>query len=137
MPRILIIDDEELVRRSLAMILRTQGWATELAEGGSDGLAKARQHPPDLILCDVTMPFMNGMVTLAEIRRDPLLRCIPVLMVTGRMGDETERQAREAGAQALLLKPFSNEELLQLVRAHLKAVPHDNPPGPPSVPAGC
>jgi two-component system, sensor histidine kinase and response regulator len=129
MPRILIIDDEEMVRRSLAMMLQTRGWLTELAAGGRDGLKKARETSPDLIVCDLHMPFMSGLMTLAEARRDPVLQSIPVLMMTGRTGDETGQEALAAGGRAVLLKPFGMEELLDLVAAHLKPPPEEIPPG--------
>jgi CheY-like chemotaxis protein len=115
MPRILVIDDEDSVRRSVALVLRTKGWDTELAGGGVQGLGMARRSPPDLILCDMNMPVMAGLQTLAEIRRDPLLKNIPVVMTTGGAGGEDEHEALRAGAQAVLLKPFRNEDLFALV----------------------
>jgi two-component system, OmpR family, KDP operon response regulator KdpE len=115
MPRILIIDDEPTVRNAVAMVLRSRKWETDLADGGAAGLELARRNPPDLILCDLNMPSMTGLETLASIRRDPQLSSLPVVMLTGRAGDENEHQALRQGAQAVLLKPFGNEELLALM----------------------
>jgi CheY-like chemotaxis protein len=119
--RILIIDDEEMVRLSLDMILRTEGWQIELAEGGRDGLARARKNPPDLILCDLKMRGLSGMEILGEIRSDEVLKAVPFLMITADMGVESDQQPLLHGAQAVLLKPFSHIELVHLVEAHLKS----------------
>ena len=117
--RILIIDDEEMVRCSLELILQTKGWQTELADGGVQGLAQARRSPPDLILCDLNMRQMNGLEVLSELRRDPLLKSVPVFIITGNEGQVIEEKALEQGAQAVILKPFDNAELFRLVEIHL------------------
>jgi len=119
MARILIIDDDEMVRVSLDMILRTFGWDTEFADGGLDGLAKARRSAPGLILCDLNMRGMSGLELLAEIRQDAALKSVPVLMMTGSEAGEVEQKALQQGAQAVLLKPFDGDQLNQLVRTHL------------------
>jgi len=119
MTRILIIDDDEMVCKSLEMLVRAHGWQAELADGGTDGLAKARQHVPDLIVCDLNMRGMSGLETLAEFRGDPLLRSVPVFVMTGSEGEEAERKLLELGAQAVLLKPFNSNQFVQLVQSHL------------------
>ncbi len=118
MARILIIDDEEMVRRSVAMVLRMKGFDTQMAEGGREGLEEARRCRPDLIVCDMNMPFMDGLETLAQVRMDPQLQSVPVVMITGREGREDEA-LRLGGAQALLLKPFNNEDLIHHVTTFL------------------
>jgi CheY-like chemotaxis protein len=116
---ILIIDDDEMVRVSLEMMLQTAGWQTQGADGGADGLAKARQRRPDLIFCDLNMHGMNGLQILAVLREDPALQTVPVLMMTGSEGEEAERQALQLGARAIVLKPFHHRELVRLVEGFL------------------
>jgi two-component system response regulator PrrA len=120
MGHILIIDDEEMVRCSLDMILRTQGWRTELADGGVDGLAKARRSPPDLIMCDLNMHRTSGLQVLAELRQDVVLKSVPVLMMTGSEGEEAEQKALALGACAVVLKPFNHDELVRMVETVLR-----------------
>ena len=130
MARVLIIDDDEMVRVSLEMILGMNGWQTELAAGGFDGLAKARRSPPDLILCDLNMRGMNGLETLAEIRKDAVLKSVPVVMMTGSESDESEGEALRQGAQAVLVKPFNVDQLVQLAETHTSRRRKSDDPGP-------
>jgi DNA-binding response OmpR family regulator len=132
MARILIIDDDEMVRVSLDMILRTCGWQTELADGGEDGLGKARRSPPGLVLCDLNMRGMSGLELLVKMRQDAALKSVPVLMMTGSEAVEIEHNILQQGAQAVLLKPFDSDQLSQLVRAHLH---HCNESGHPNHPS--
>lgn len=123
MARVLVVDDEEMVRLSVALILRSKGWEAEQASDGVEALAQARQHPPDLIVCDLNMPVMDGFQTLAEVRQDPRLKSIPFLVITGQTGNNNEQRALDQGAQAVLLKPFSVDSLVQLVEVHLGKSP--------------
>ncbi len=119
MPRILVIDDEEMVRYAVAMILQSEGWETVQAADGQEGLAKARQTPPDIIVCDLNMPVMDGFEVLTAVRSDPTLQAVPFLVITGQTGHGYEKRALETGAEAVLLKPFHNNTLVDLVRRHL------------------
>jgi len=120
-PRILVIDDEEMVRAAIALIIRTRGWTVEEAKDGLDGLTKARNHSPDAIVCDLNMPVMDGFQVLEAIRQDPVLKATPFIVITGQTAHRNEARALEQGADAVLLKPFSNSALISLVQAHLKA----------------
>lgn len=111
------------MRLSVALILRSKGWEAEQASDGVEALAQARQHPPDLIVCDLNMPVMDGFQTLAEVRQDPRLKSIPFLVITGQTGNNNEQRALDQGAQAVLLKPFSVDSLVQLVEVHLGKSP--------------
>jgi CheY-like chemotaxis protein len=127
MPTVLIIDDDEMVRESESMLLESGGWTTLEAQSGYAGLDKARQSLPDLIICDISMPQMDGLMTLKEIRRDLRLRLTPVLMVTGRPDSSVDR-AMEMGAQGALTKPFRRGDLL---REAERALGQNNPNPPP------
>jgi two-component system, sensor histidine kinase and response regulator len=120
-PRILVIDDEEMVRAAIALIIRSRGWTVEEAKDGQEGLTKARIQSPDAIVCDLNMPVMDGFEVLEAIRQDPVLKATPFIVITGQTAHRYEARALEQGADAVLLKPFSNSELISLVQAHLKA----------------
>jgi CheY-like chemotaxis protein len=93
-PRIMVIDDEAMVRQAVAMVLRLlRQWQTEEAKDGQDALARARANPPDLFLCDVNMPLMDGFETLAAVRADPVLKDVPFIMMSARMDRDNERRA--------------------------------------------
>ena len=87
---------------------------------GAAALAAARHRTPDLILVDVLMPEMEDFRLLRELRRDPALRTVPVLLLSTLIGEEARVRGREAGADDYLLKPFSARELLARVGTHLQ-----------------
>lgn len=136
MPRILIIDDDEMVRAAMVVMVRMGGWEAGQAADGQEGLDLARQHPPDLILCDLNMPVMDGYETLAEVRRDATLQRVPFLVVTGLTSEEHHLRALREGADAVLRKPFSRSDLLRLIETHLKRPHVDTPSGAEAEAAG-
>lgn len=119
--RILIIEDELPMRMALNDSLSAEGYRPILAENGEEGLGRAIEEKPDLILLDVMMPRLDGFAVCAELRR--LALKTPVLMLTakGQIGDRV--QGLDAGADDYLVKPFSLEELLARVRALLRRNP--------------
>jgi CheY-like chemotaxis protein len=127
MAKVLVIDDESDLRTLIGAMLEQKGIDIEEAGDGREGLLKARQNPPDLILCDLTMPVMGGMETLAECRRDATLRSVPFLMVTGSTQWAEEADLVQAGAVGVLLKPFTPSSLLETVSTHLGGATGDEP----------
>ncbi len=125
MSRVLIIDDDPGICSFMGLLLQAEGVETDQAQNGEDGLGKARQKPPDLILCDLEMPVMDGVETLAAIRRDPLLRYIPFILVTGVATAAQEQLMIRSGANGILRKPFSFAELLEAVKPHVDLTPRD------------
>ena len=111
MDRILIVDDEESIRRSLEGILCDEGFETRLADGGDAALAAlAREEPPDLVLLDIAMPGRDGLAVLAELReRWPQL---PVVMMSGHGTIETAVRTTRLGAFDFIEKPLSIDKLL-------------------------
>jgi CheY-like chemotaxis protein len=125
MKRVLVIDDEADLRGLIGAFLSQQGIEVAGAADGREGLLKARENPPDLILCDLNMPVMNGVETLTECRRDPALHSVPFLFITGLAQDVDLAGLAKAGATGLLLKPFGAALLVETVAAHLKGVVED------------
>ncbi len=118
MSNILVVDDMALCREPIAEALRRQGYEVACAEGGAEALAMMREHKPDLILLDLTMPHPDGLSVLVIMRRNPDLRDIPVVLLTDRAEKETVAKAAECGVQGYLLKAnFSLDILLARVDA--------------------
>jgi CheY-like chemotaxis protein len=120
MKKILIIDDEESICTSIEMILQDSGYTTLRAGSGSEGLRMAREHLPDLTLCDVNMPDMNGRTVLQEFRKDAELKTRAFVMMTGNTADTPQRTGMNLGADDYLAKPFEIPDLLQCVQTRLK-----------------
>ena len=112
-PRILVIDDEAAIRDSLRMILEYEHYEFIGAASGPDGLAIIKRDPPDMVLLDIKMPGMNGLETLAEIRKveEPL----PVAMISGHGTITDAVQATRLGAFDFIEKPFTSERVLVTV----------------------
>src|ERR1700733_7534066 len=117
MKSILLIDDEEQLRKIFALALRKGGYHVIEAVNGTEGLALARQHLPDLILTDVHMPGGDGSTLLRDIRQDPALRSKQVVLMTGRPDLVTPRKGMEEGADDFLVKPGGLSALLSCVEA--------------------
>jgi DNA-binding response OmpR family regulator len=113
---ILIVDDDALMRRSLAASLGQTGYSVETAASGESAVESIRRKTPDLVLLDVGLPGMDGMETLRALRRDE--PNLPVILVTGRRRELDEIVGLEMGADDYITKPFDMDVLL----AHVKAV---------------
>jgi len=122
MSTILVIDDDELVSRTLQRVLKTYDHNVMVANSGTEGLQLARRHPPDLFILDIMMPGMDGYQVCRQIRGDPLLKDIPVLFLTAKAKDEDKIEGFRAGADDYLIKPFNMEELQLRVRAILRRI---------------
>jgi len=120
MKSILLIDDEEQLRKIFALALRKGGYHVIEAMNGTEGLALARQHLPDLILTDVHMPGGDGSTLLRDIRQDPALNAKQVVLMTGRPDLVTPRKGMEEGADDFLTKPVGVKELLGCVAARFR-----------------
>ncbi len=132
-PRILLIDDDALFRRSMGRLLERAGYRVWVAATGTEGLAAARARRPDVVLLDRTLPDLDGLRVLQTLHAErPEL---PVLMVTGDPRPETRAQALRYGAVTLLAKPCEVEGLLAAV-AHAALSPTSAAPGSPEGTSG-
>lgn len=114
---ILVIDDEEQIRRALRSILSARGYRVEAAASGEDGLRAAVDHQPDLIVLDLTLPGKSGLEVCSELRE---WCAVPILVLSVRDGDGDKIAALDLGADDYLTKPFSAGELLARIRALLR-----------------
>lgn len=119
-PCVLIVDDEDDIREiahaSLEMI---GGWKVLTASGGEEGVARAAEHRPDVILLDVMMPGVDGPATLAMLRDDPATAAIPVVFLTAKVQAADRRRLADMGAQGVIAKPFDPMTLASQVSATL------------------
>ncbi|MDF1566146.1 MAG: response regulator [Deltaproteobacteria bacterium] len=114
-PEVLVVDDSLSVRRHLEKTLRAAGYQVRCAVDGADALAEARASAPDLILTDLEMPVLHGFELMEELRRDPGLAGLPVLVITSRTGDTHRERSRALGAREVLGKPVPRARLLDAV----------------------
>jgi two-component system nitrogen regulation response regulator NtrX len=117
-PRILVIDDEAAIRDSLRMILEYESYEFVGAASGPDGLAAIKRDAPDMVVLDIKMPGMNGLETLAEIRK--LDEALPVAMISGHGTITDAMQATRLGAFDFIEKPFTSERVLVTVAKGLE-----------------
>ncbi len=120
MKRILVIDDEAKIRTHTAELLRLEGFEVVEAKNGRDGVEQARATPPDLIVCDITMPEMNGHRVLETLRGDARTAHVPFVFLTGWGEQADQRAGMNLGADDYLVKPVVPDDLLASVRARLR-----------------
>ncbi len=115
-PRVLVVEDDPSVRGLLHTLLTAEGYDVATASDGLAGLVKATSSPPALVLLDLMMPDLGGVRVLEEMRDDPELRDIPVIVVTGKI-DAVPGMRDLLGEDNVFLKPFAVGELLSRVAA--------------------
>jgi two-component system response regulator MprA len=123
-PRILVIEDEERIRQFLKRGLTYENYVVDTAIDGKDGLEKARDTPPDLVLLDIMLPGMDGFEVCRRLRA---ASDVPILMLTAKEAIEDRVAGLDAGADDYLVKPFSFDELLARVRALLRRAQPSQP----------
>ena len=120
MKTILIIEDEPEMRRNLATILRLEKFVPVVAENGRAGVKAALGEKPDLILCDVMMPELDGYGVLRELRAEPATRAIPFIFLTAKGEKPDIRSGMNLGADDYLTKPVAKNDLLDAIASRLK-----------------
>jgi two-component system, OmpR family, response regulator RpaA len=117
---ILVIEDDEIVARTIERCLRGGEFRVRLAGSGVEGLRAARRETPGLIILDVIMPGMDGYAVCREMRADPVLEDVPILFLTAKTKDEDKITGFTAGADDYLGKPFNVDELILRIRAIMR-----------------
>jgi DNA-binding response OmpR family regulator len=120
MSTILIIEDDEQQRVTLKKVLEIAGYAVLAAADGTSGIEMARSSAPDLILCDIDMPGLNGFQTLKALKDDERTVGLPFVFLTGSSDAMAGRLGRKLGAEEFIEKPFSFSKLLAVVGTRLK-----------------
>ena len=117
---ILVIEDDEIVARTIERCLRGGDFRVRLSSSGVEGLRSARREIPQLVILDVIMPGMDGYAVCREMRADPFLADVPILFLTARTNDEDKITGFTAGADDYLGKPFNMDELILRIHAILR-----------------
>jgi len=117
---ILVIEDDENIQELIRVNLVREGYRTETASNGEDGLKAAKAHPPDLMLLDLMLPGLDGLEVCRMLKSEPSTRDVPVIMVTAKGEESDVVTGLELGADDYVTKPFSAKVLLARVRAALR-----------------
>ena len=120
-PLVLVVDDSITVRRVTQRLLQREGYRVALAADGLQGLERLQGERPAVVLSDIEMPRMDGFDFVRNIRADEHLRDLPVIMITSRIAEKHREHARELGVNHYLGKPYSEEELLGLIKEYARA----------------
>ena len=115
--QILIVEDEPTIAEAMKYALEREGYDVELAFDGGEALQRFRSNPPSLVLLDLMLPVMPGLDVCRLIRRESI---VPILMVTARDAESDKIVCLEIGADDYITKPFSMQELISRIRAHLR-----------------
>lgn len=113
--RILVVDDDQTIVRLLILNLELEGHEVAVASNGREALEQVEAFRPDLVLCDVMMPVMNGIEVVSRIRRNAATKDLPVIMLSAKAQEMDIRSGKVAGANDYVTKPFDPMELVALV----------------------
>lgn len=117
--RILVIEDDEDILSNITEVLQLEGWQVLQAENGKLGVEKATLEKPDLIICDIVMPYLNGYDVLGTLQKNPDTKIIPFIFLTSKSSMSDLRQGMNLGADDYLVKPFQEDEILTAVSTRL------------------
>ncbi len=122
MESVLIIEDESDLLEEIVDTLRFEGFKVFKAQTGEEGLRVAREKKPDIILCDIVLPGMNGFDILNELKNDDNYHLVPFIFITAKTERVNLRLGMDLGADDYIIKPFARQELINSVNARLKKV---------------
>ncbi len=117
-PLVMVVDDSLTVRKITSRMLTREGFEVATAKDGVDGLQQLEDIQPDMILLDIEMPRMDGFEFARNMRADPKVRHIPIIMITSRTADKHRNRAMELGVNEYMGKPYQEEQLLMLIRQY-------------------
>lgn len=122
MKTVLIIEDEPHMRQNIATLLKLEGYQVLEAPNGRLGVEAARASAPDIILCDITMPDMDGFTVISIIRGTPAMNTVPFIFLTARGDAKDVRTGMNLGADDYLPKPFTTTDLLSAIESRMNRV---------------
>jgi CheY-like chemotaxis protein len=115
-PRVLVVDDEAVIRQLIVINLELEGFEVHEAVDGLDALEKARELDPDVVTLDVMMPGLDGITTARRLRTDPLTSRARIVLISARTRSADLERGNDAGADAYVTKPFDPDEIVDAVR---------------------
>jgi signal transduction histidine kinase len=119
MARIIIVDDDPDVLETIMRVLQAEHHDVTIAANGAQGIQLIKSHPMDLILCDISMPIVDGYTVFQNIKSDVKTSAIPFVFITARGARSEQRKGMDLGADDYLIKPFSAKELVSCVRTQI------------------
>ena len=117
---VMVVDDSQTIRRSAETLLSREGYQVITAEDGYEALSKIADHHPEIIFVDIMMPRLDGYQVCALIKANPKFSKTPVIMLSSRDGLFDRARGRIVGSDQYLTKPFTKDELVNAVQAHVK-----------------
>lgn len=121
-PRILIVDDEADLVSVLRMGLEIEGFDVMSASDGEEGLRRAREDRPDLMVLDLMLPKMDGYKVCRALKFDERFKSMPIFILSARSGEQDRRLALDMGADAFVTKPYDMAELVSRIRHRLETL---------------
>lgn len=118
--RVMVIDDSQTIRRTAETLLTREGYEVVTAQDGFEALSKIADHDPDIIFIDIMMPRLDGYQACALIKNNPRFRGTPIIMLSSKDGLFDRARGRIVGSDEYLTKPFTRDELIGAVRAHVR-----------------
>lgn len=120
MKKVLIIDDDESIRESTQTLLEVVGYEVKVAEDGAKGIKLALEFIPDIIICDIAMPIMDGYSVLNELGKNSKTSSIPFIFLTAKIEMSDLKQGMQLGADDYICKPFTSSELMKSIEIRLE-----------------
>ncbi|MBF6592306.1 MAG: response regulator, partial [Ktedonobacterales bacterium] len=127
LPYILVVDDSPSVRRVVSQTLKNAGWDVLTARDGAEALEVVAQRIPVGILLDIEMPRMDGYELMAKLRSQPMYQKIPLVVLTSRAATKHQQRALQLGADAYVVKPYQDDQLLTTINALVPVRPNGDP----------
>ena len=119
--KVMVIDDSKTIRRGAEVLLKKEGCEVVTATDGFEALAKIAEHEPDIIFVDIMMPRLDGYQTCALIKNNRLFKSTPVVMLSSKNSIFDRARGRVVGSEQYLTKPFTKDDLLDAISAHVIA----------------
>jgi len=119
--KVLVIEDDPIILENTLELLEMEGFSAIGAEDGSIGVQRAREAIPDLIICDMLMPNLDGFGVLKTLRADPETYAIPLIFVSATPRDDILAASTKLGVSDCLVKPFRANELIRMIGKHISA----------------
>jgi DNA-binding response OmpR family regulator len=132
--RILLIEDEPNIIEAICFILSRDGWTVHTHSNGETAAERVRSLPPDVVILDVMLPGRSGFDILRDIRADPAIRALPVMMLTARGQARDRELAEQLGVNHFMTKPFSNADMLRNIRSLVRPAEADGVAAPVHAP---
>lgn len=119
--KVMVIDDSQTIRRTAETLLSREGYQVLTAVDGFEALARIAEHQPDIMFIDIMMPRLDGYQVCALVKSNPRFAKVPVIMLSSKDGLFDRARGRIVGSDEYLTKPFTRDELIGAVRAHLRS----------------